>query len=517
MTQVLQPNVTVALTNADLAVDNLAQRVLICGQMTSNGSEFASGSGDLIENIASTGAPENALYGEESQIAGMIRAFKALNPRVQLDAIAVVDASGTAAEKTITIVGTASAAGTLTVIAGSEKNHLFSIAVANADSPTVIASAIAAAIEADAKCPYAAAASVGVVTLTVENDGLVGDGLGVEVRGSVAGITGQAVVSSVPGATDPTLTALLAPATARYQAIVWAWDQDVAVLKTYLDARFNASNAVLDGVGFMAIHDSLSNITTDLSAHNSQSLVFFGDKLESETNYKGPAQNEAPYVKAAQFAAIRALRLTDGAAISRFLTSSSSLDQFGGSALASLPYFNTPMPNLPLISAGRGWTDVEIESLLDLGVSIMGVNSAGDTALVGEVVTSYLTNPAAVPDPTFTFLNYVDTASGIREYVANNLKSRFAQTRLTTGAVNRGRDMANADVIRAFVEQLYLDLSGTAFSLVEAGAGAIKTFKESLVITLDTSDGSVDISADYPIVTQLRTITMTIRIAFSQT
>ena len=44
--------------------------------------------------------------------------------------------------------------------------------------------------------------------------------------------------------------------------------------------------------------------------------------------------------------------------------------------------------------------------------------------------------------------------------VFNNLKSRFAQSRLTEGAVVRGRDMANANTIRAYMEKLYLDLAG---------------------------------------------------------
>ncbi len=516
-TPILQPNVSVSLANADLAVENFAQRVLICGQMTTAGSESAAGDGNLVENIASTGAPETALYGLNAQVAAMIRAFKVYNPLVQLDVIAKNDGAGTPREVEITIVGTSTAAGTLTVVAGSEILHKYTIAVASGDTPTVIAAAIDTAINADTKAPFTSGAVAGVVTLTAVNDGLVANGLGVECRGAVAGVTGQAVAETVAGATDPTLTALLAPATARYQAIVWAWDQDTTVLETFLDARFNSSNSVLDGVGFTTVHDSLSNITTDVSTHNSQSLVYFGDKLESETNYEGPAQNEPAYQKSAQFAAVRALRLTDGASISRFLTSSASLDQFGGSALASLPYFNTPMPDLSLIAAGRGWTDVEIEALLALGVSVMGVNSGGDTALVGEVVTTYLTDAASNPDPTFTFLNYVDTGSGIREYFFNNLKSRFAQTRLTTGDVLRGRDQANAATIRAFCEQLYLDLSGTDFALTEAGPASILTFKDSLTVTLDLSDGSVTITADVPIVTQLRTITMTVRIAFSTT
>jgi phage tail sheath gpL-like len=214
------------------------------------------------------------------------------------------------------------------------------------------------------------------------------------------------------------------------------------------------------------------------------------------------------------FAAVRSLRLTQDASISRYLTSSASLDQFGGPALASLPYFNTPIPQMPNITAPRGWTTAEIELLLAGGISVIGANATGSAALVGEVVTTYKTDSAANEDITWKFLNYVDTSSNVREYMFNNYKSRFAQSRLTSGSVSRGRDMANDVVIRAYTEQLYKDLSGPNFILVQAGEDAIVYFKDNLTLTLDLANGKVTITMFVPIVTQLRQIIATIKIAF---
>lgn len=512
-TQVLQPEVTLSLANANRAVSNTAQKVLIVGQQVAAGSAT---SGDLQTNLASDGAPENSLFGINSQIAGCIRAFRLINEIVQLDAIGLDDAVGTARVVAITVVGTATEAGTKIVVVGSETLHRYEIAIALGDTETIIATSIETAVNADTKCPFTASTVAGVVSLTADNDGTIANNLGVETSGTVAGVTGMAVTETTPGATDPTLTTVLSVATERYQAVIWPYGSatQIDTLMLFLDPRFNPTNAILDGVGFVFNVDTHTELLTDGNAENSASLVLFGDKLETETDYLGPAQNEPFYSKAAMFAAIRSLRLTQDAAISRYLTSSATSDQFGGPALASLPYFNTPIPQMPVIKAGRGFTALEIESLLTAGVSVMGVNSTGTGALVGEVVTTFKTDTAGNPDITFKFLNFVDTSSQIREYFFNNYKKRFAQSRLTAGDVVRGRDMANPTIIKAYTEQLFGDLAGPGFVLVQQGETALVFFKNNLTIVLDLANGKVTITMFIPIVTQLRQIIATIKIAF---
>ena len=75
--------------------------------------------------------------------------------------------------------------------------------------------------------------------------------------------------------------------------------------------------------------------------------------------------------------------------------------------------------------------------------------------------------------------------------------------------------MANDIVIRGFCERLYLDLAGPGFVLVQDGEDALVFFKENLNITLDLALGKVTITMQLPIVTQLRKIIMTIKVAFS--
>lgn len=515
MTTISQPDVTVNIQAASTLVSNTDQKVLFVGQQTAAGSAT---SGALETGIPNDNSWDG-LYGADSVLAKMLRDARALNSDVRFDAIGLDDnGAGVAATGTFAVSGTATADGTLNVIVGSKTNHNFAIAVTSGDTATDIGDAIAAAITADAECPGNAANSLGTVTVTAVNKGTVGNTIGLKVEGAVAGVA-VTVTGMASGATDPTLTNVFdVIGDERYQTIVWSFDQDLSTLTTFLDARFNVTNDVQDGMGIVSIADTVSNLNTTLTAENSQSLAINVDELRSDTDFAGPALLELGYSKSAQFAAIRSLRLQADTDISQFVISrNGARDSFGGPALASKPYFNTPFPNFPQIDIGDGFTRAEIETLHDNGGFVIGNNTAGNTSIAGEVVTTYKTDSASNPDVSFKYMNYVDTISNIREYYFNNLKSRFAQSRLTGGDLIRGRDMANQELIESFCTQLYTELSGEDFVLTQSGEDALLFFNNNLVVTLNLSTGTVTITMKVPIVTQLRTILATVQIAFSTT
>lgn len=521
MTTILQPDVSITIASAQQAVQQGAQRILLVGQKTAAGSAT---SGALVVNLASTAAPENALFGANSMLAEMVRACRLANKLTQIDCIAISDnGAGVFRTVTFTVVGPATAAGTVKVIVGSSRNYTFEVSVANGATATTIAAAIVSAINANTRAPFTAANVAGAVTLTAVHRGAVPNQIGVEVITLTAGVTlSPNVAQGVAGSGDPVLTGLLDVATSRYQTIVWPWAA-LTVLTAFLGPRFNATNQILDGVGLTYTSSaSLSTNLAVLNALNDQNVVVLVEEEQSEITsttqgYIGPAMAEISYAKLAYFAGIRALRLTPDAPIDRFVTSPASLDQFGGPALASLPYHNTPLPDLPVPGEGRGFLLTEIEQLTTAGGVVFGRNRTGTDALVGEVPTTYKTDAAANPDVTFKNLEFVDTESNAREYFFNNLKARFAQSRLTQGAVARGRDMANDTIIRAFCEKLYSDLAGPDFVLVQDGEAAIKFFKDNLTVTLDLALGKVTLTMLVPIVTQLRQIIATMRISFTTT
>jgi len=504
-----KPTVTLQIIGAaDLATVQ-EQKVLIVGQKTSAGSATA---GALNEDVSSATNEINALFGARSHAAQMVRSFKAINKKSQLDVIALDD-SGTGVQATAQVVfsGTATASGSIYVSAASDKNYRVKIDIASGATATAVGASVDAAFDLLTEAPFTTGASSGTVTFTAANDGTLANTWSVFVEGAVPGISAS-ITAWASGANDPTLTTVLdVIGSRRYQTIVWPCAYSISVLDTLLDARFNAENIVLDGVGVQTKVDTLANLKS-YANFNSQSIVIIGDKAVSRTALKGSALREMPDVTAAQFAAIRSLRFTDGAALSQYLTTLATKDQFGGPALASLPYFNTSMPNLPVPLAQDEFSQDDQDELTANAISLIGPNRAFNGSILGEFVTTYKTDSAGNPDTSFKFLNTVDTASVIREVFFENLKRRYAQTRLTNGDLISGRDMANVNSIRAFCLEVYRKLA--VDTLVQAGQAAEKDFLDNLVVTVDLAAGSASITAAPLLVSQLRAILGTIQVNF---
>jgi len=510
MTIVSQPDITYNIIAAQTQVDNTDQKVLFTGQKVAGGTAVA---GDLVTDVQNDSSWDTQL-GVNSMLATMIRVARKINPVVRFDYIALDDnGSAVSAVGALTIAGAATADGVQEFTIGSEINHTYIIPITLDDTPTIIGDALVAVITADTKVPVTAANVAGVVTLTAVNGGITGNDIGISHGTLAAGITITTVIMA-NGALDPVLTGVLdVIGDIRYQSIVWPYS-DTSELTNVLDARFNTNNSVQDGVGIASKIDTLANVRATLQALNSQSLIMLVDKFSSVGNRSGASVMELEYSKTSQVAAIRSLRLQPGADISQFVNSrNGSLDSFGGPALASKPYFNTPMPYSPLSKTNLGFTRNEVELITDDGGFVLGNNTAGNTLLIGEVPTTYKTDSAGNPDSSFKYLNYVDTISTIREYFYNNLKSRFSQSRLTDGSLVRDYDIANQELIEAYHTQLYVELSEMV--LTQSGENALRYFNQNMNVTVDLLTGTVQTIMKTPIVTQLRIMIGTIQLSFS--
>ena len=504
------PLVTLNILPANQEVGNVSQNVLIVGQGLAAGSYT---SGDLQQNVAE--ADISSLFGAKSHIAQMLRAFKAINKVTAVDAIALDDAAGTEATGTYAIAGTATEAGTLVFNIGSGTNRSYSIDVASGDAHTDVSAALEAAITADTTAPFSGSDTSGTVTITAENKGTIGNDYTLELTGSVAGIT-VTVTGMASGATDPTLTGLFdVIGTKRYQTIVYPGAYDTTVLTTLLDARFNIDNNVLDGIAILTVTDTYASLVSTYTAINNESLAVCGNQTVSRTYKKGGAIMELNDVVSSQIAAIRALRLTPDVSIANYVISRAARDSFGGDHIRSLPYHNTPYSLIPLIPLEDEFTETEISGLLTAGVFTLGNNRAGNSVIQGSTVTTYKTDAAGNADVSFKYLNYVDTMSGIREYMYNNLKNRYAQCRLTEGDLEIGYNMANEASIRAYIAGLYTNLSGTGYVLTQAWQTALDFFKQNLTVTLDLANRKVSVSMKTPIVTQIGSIIGSIQVAFT--
>jgi phage tail sheath gpL-like len=509
MTIISEPQIDLDIIAAAAAPQNTSQKVLFVGQMLSGTATPAT----LIQNIGVAGE-ENALFGAKSFIAGMIRSARRMNKATQFDALPLADnGAGVQAAGTIVFTGPATADGVLTISIGSKVNHQYELDILSADTATTTGAALAALINADTTAPFTAVAVTGTVTVTCSHKGLLGNKIGILLEGTVAGV-GVTVTAFSGGATDPVLTTLFDPiATLRYQTIIYPNTYSKSTLVNFLDARFNTANAVLDGMGITHNTDTYANIISALSALNSKSLGYGANETINETLYKGSSLFELDDEVAAEFGAVRALRLTLGADISQFVIGGNgALDSFGGISLASLPYANTPFPYLPLTPVGKGFSSFEINNIYDVGGFVIGNNIANNGVISGRALTTYKTDSAGNPDVSFKFMNYVDTLSAIREFFFVNLRAQYAQSRLTSGDLVAGRKMANAGTIFASCVGLYALLAGEA--LVQAGVKALRFYKQNLNVVLDIEIGSATITMQVPIVTQLRNLIGTVQISF---
>lgn len=510
-----KPSVSITILPANQSISTAAHRVLIVGQMKTTGTASQNA---LTENIDNSGG-EDALFGADSMVAAMVRAFRRRNKVTPLDVIAFTDASGTNASGTVAFSGTATESGTLYVTVGSYKNHRYAVPVTAADTATTVGAALVALIAADTKAPFTSVNTTGSVAITYDHDGLEGNYTGLRVEGTVAGIT-TTVTAFASGATQPAaMTASMWDLIGdkRYHTIVWPTSYTRSLVHDdLLEDRWNVNNTVLDGLAVQCQIASKADIVTAADALNVKSGFGVALKLINDTYFKGNMAQEFGYVVAAQVAALRALRLTEGANLSGYVNANvGPNDIYGGPALASLPYFNTPLYDLPVIPTGKGFTISEIEDLRDAGISTLGNNPANNTVILGECLTYYKTDTAGNVDPTFSFVNAVDTSSQVREYFVNNLRAQFSQCRLTEGDLIPNRSIANQKSIEAFMDKLFLELGSENYVLVQSGEAARKFFKANRSVSLNLATGTVTINMQVPIVTQLREIVATMQIAFS--
>ncbi len=536
------PNVTLDIIAAGERVGDAPQKVLFVGQMIKNhgNSDSQAGTfspavgGSLLTNIPDDDDATKLLFGKRSMLATMLIAARKVNPITRFDAIVLPDNPAAIEQQGQMFFsgGPTPAAGKITFAIGSRLNQTFTASIAEGQTAEQVAEVVFDLINGALgnfllpSVPVTANRSVADITLVAANRWKGASKMGIEILelppaisvtlGAIASVTTDPVINAATFALIEN---------ERYQTIIWpeSYEQGVIGADSYkpliedLEVKFNASKKVQDGVAIIALTENESEtvkLATDL---DTQVLSVFGNKAGGQSLLSAtPSIFELSYVQSSIFGAIRALRFTKDADIARFVSATNgALDNFGGPHLASFPYFNTPFRTLPVIPVGRGWTPLELNDLVNAQVSILTNNDANTEIIALQVFTLSTTASTQNPNNSFEFLNFVDTISGVREYFFNNLKARYAQTRLTDGNLVRGVNIANANSIRAFMGGLYKDLSGPEFVLVQAGEAAFTFFKDHLVVTIDLVARKATIDCQVPIVTQLANIVGVVQISFS--
>lgn len=480
---------------------------LIFAQKTSAGSAV---SGTLYTNIENGIDVAGNLAGPGSIGQIMIDAFKRENPKTRLDVILLDDnGSGVAATGSIAFTATPTASGSLFITVGDQVLNNYEVDITTTSTATTIAAALVTAITADTNSPVTAANSGGTITFTAKNTGTTGNRIGIKVDGSVAGVS-FTVTAFASGATDPVTTGILSIIdNARYDIIAPLCFLSAVVSE--LTPKFNVTNAVLDGIGFIANTDTYSNLQTALAANTlaSQVICYFGNKKVADANFKGGALLTLDYMLSSAFAAMRALRFTDNAILNNFMQAGNDR---GGSFMAGVPYQNMKFNNFATIPTGKGFTQTEIEGLGELGGTTFSNDISGQYPVSNKAwLTCYKAASPTATGLTYATLNRNDCATEARSYFFNNIKETYAQSALTSGSIsgNQNIKISNAKTIRADINSWFQDLVDMNVLQggidTDTGTDLTAQFNNDLIINIDTSTGSVSGTMQFIVMGQLET------------
>ena len=383
--------------------------------------------------------------------------------------------AGVAGAKPVTISGTATEAGTLSLYIGEE---LVQVPVAAQDNAAAIATAAAAAVNADTSLPCTAAAAEGVLTLTAKHKSLVGADFAVNVNllGKTNGQTLPAGVgvsfgegTSGAGVYDlePAFKALKDEP---YEFIGLFFDDATAwnAAKSAMAARWDYA-AQLYGHCYTAKRGTVDALVTAAKAQNDPHLTLFG---VSETDPNGVAE-----------------RL--GATIAQVAV---SIRADPARPLQTLVLTGIPAPR----QSDRFERD-EREMLLTGGVATYTDTSSGTQ--IERAVTTYTKNAQGAADNSYQDSETLHTLGYVLRFLRSRLTSKYGRHKLASDGTSFGEGQAvvTPKIIRSELIAAYSELETAG--LVENTA----LFKKYLVVERDATDPNrINVLFPPDLVNQLR-------------
>lgn len=436
-------------TRAVRGLPAVLHRVLIIGQRLAAGSVA-----QHVPTRMLTAAQAEENFGRGSQMAAMVAAFKAANSFTELWCVAQDDnVAGAAATGTVTFGGSPTETGTLNAYIGGK---LVQTAITSGATASTIATAFAAAVNADTSLPVTAAAVAAVVTLTARNKGEAANGLDVRMNyydgeRTPKGMT-VAIVAIGGGTGNPDVQGVItAIGDQQYHTVVCPYT-DASNL-TKLEALLNTRWGPLvqkEGhafVGFAGTHGATSTFG---NTRNSPFLTIMA---------AGKSPSPA-YVWAAVAAAV---------------------DSFEPDP--ARPRQALPLPGLLPPAVPDRYTLDERNLLLYAGVSTTLVD-AGGLVLVERLITSYKTNAFGVQDISYLNIETMRTVAYLRLTLRARIALKFPRHKLASDGTRfaPGQAVVTPTVIRSELVALFQDWEEAG--LVEN----IEQFKQDLLVERDSTD-----------------------------
>ena len=371
-------------------------KTLLIGNKLSSGTKA-----QLTPQIVTSEEQAYEYFGVGSQIADAAASYLKNNRIHQLVCVAIDDLlAGVKAQGTVTIAGTPTEAGIMSfMIAGRN----IKVGVTTSDTPTTLATALAAAIVADTKNVVTATSALGVVTWVMKNKGEFGK----EVQMSHSYFTGEALPAGVTVAFATTVVGAGNPDVDDVWPVIGD-QQYLLVLTPYLDSssldkveteladRFGPLRHN-DGYGLYAKRETFANLITLGDSRNSQFTTILG--ISGPTN---------PWVWAA--------------AMAGQVAGSASIDP-------ARPFQTLPLVGIYAPLEADRFDLTERNQFLYGGIATFKVAS-GDAVLLEGVITTFKKNSFDAPDESYLYLNTPLTLSYLRFDFAATITSKYPRHKL---------------------------------------------------------------------------------------
>lgn len=317
------------------------------------------------------------LFGDGYEAHRMWRAFTAVNKTTPLYVVTVAESSGAKATGSITITGTASAAGVVRVRVGGQ---VIDTGFASGDAATAIGTAVVNNVNGQTHLPVVASGT-SAVTLTSKQKGPRGNDIrfSFQVVGTGTGVTlSSSAVSALSGGTtaDDSTNALAAIANTRFYYQVSA-AHDATQLAA-LSTQINSNAAPIPGIRCRGVAGSIDTLAATITLATGLNQALF-EMVWQQNSDMTPAE------LAANNAAVYSLMEQSLGALH-----SLNFDGFGNDAVTG-PLWRVQSP-----SDGTIVSRASIKSALLNGITPIGVSRGSSTYLVKRITTRSLNG--SVPD-----------------------------------------------------------------------------------------------------------------------
>ena len=422
------------------------------------GQKLAAGTQAELELVTVTSeAQARTLFGAGSQLHMMCRKYFLNDLVTPVKCVAIDDhASGVAATGTLLAAGSSIKTGVLALYIGGIK---IPVLVTEDDTPAEIATAITAAITAEALSPVSAVVNdttAEQVDLTAKNKGVEANDVDIRINYADDDVTPEnltlTITAMASGAQNPDvseITAILPDN--QYNVVVMPWTDPTnrGLLETELAARFGPLDQN-DGVAFMAKRGTVGELETYGNGGNSPHVTCMG--------MAGPS---SPYEWSAAYA--------------------------GASAKALQIDPARPLQVLPIVGISAP-SDSELFSWTERNM-LLTDGIATYKSVVGQVqieraITMYQLNGAGASDISYLNVNTMFTLSFIRYDFRNTILRKYPRHKLADDGTRFGPGQPIMTPKLGKAEAVAMFASWEDRGLVEG----VDQFKRDLVVERNASD-----------------------------